>query len=592
MTARSLSNLSVGTALALAAATPTSPLHAADVSGRVTTSNGVGIPGVDIDVIDENGVSIPLLDDDTDADGSFDFFVDTGRYRVRFSAQPGQPLVSREFKNWLLTGFIVDWIVVLDIGAQVSGTVRGPGGTPQAGTDISIRRTDTESGVFSPTDETDASGQFTVVVPFDAPIELTIEPPAATNLLAKIQAVGPFGADGNIGAIDLTAGHRVSGFVRSSGAPVAGADIDAVDGGGSPFPLGHDKTSTTGAFEVILPIGDFRLVASPRLASRLAPVWSSTFSVTGDRAVPELNVAPGWEIEGTVTTTSVAPVPDARLHLELGGAEVPVSGDRTNERGEYLVVGPPGTYVLVAEAPAFRELETGRVSGVVLDQDRVVDVTLQPLTPILEVSEFVAIADAAGALCVWFASDLRSVLGFRLRRMTGADVLEPVHAGWLTPMTALEGFSYEGTGSSGTFSMRDAHYGADDRYVLEALRVNGSIDALGPIAVSPGSIIAPSPVALGVRPNPVVHGAIVRFALPAGGISGGTKAPTLAIYDIAGARVLHRGDWSSVAVAGGELRWELPSAEMHDLPPGVYFVTASWQGVRRSTKLLRLSSTP
>ena len=63
---------------------------AANVSGRVTTPQGIGIPGIDIDVIDAAGIPVDILDDDTDTDGSYDFLVPDGRYRIRFQAPPSR----------------------------------------------------------------------------------------------------------------------------------------------------------------------------------------------------------------------------------------------------------------------------------------------------------------------------------------------------------------------------------------------------------------------------------------------------------------------------------------------------------------------
>lgn len=566
---------------------------AANVSGRVVTTNGVGIPSIDIDVIDRvTGTPLDILDDDSDADGSFDFLVPDGRYLVRFQAVNGQPLVSLEFDDWLLQG-VVNWTVTMEVGAFLSGTVEGSSGQPVPNADVRLIRRDLESSVHSPTDETDLAGAFTVVVPTGTAIGLTVKPPAGNDFLALETEVDPLSGPVNLGTLALQSGHRVSGRVRSGGSGVDRVNIDAFRTDGTAIPLGHDKTNATGDFEIVIPDGEFEILARPRVPNRLAPARSSPFNVSGDRTVGDLVVSAGVLLSGTVTDPLGDGVPEAEVSLATPPAtSVDVSGGRANAAGYYELVAAIGVYDITVTAPEYRNLRSSTMADYTLDGDSVLNLALADQTPISGVSEFVAWEYGNRVQLQWTVMNLQRLRAFRVFRVRpGTGELTAIHPGWLRPGTEMAGFSFEGSETRGRLTLLDHGHWTGARYILEALTGAGQIEREGPILPARGlDPVTPAVPAVSLRvvPNPAIDAARVIIRSPLASASAASLDPgiQLEIFDLTGRRLLVRDATAARETANGGIQWELDGA-LRRWAPGVYLVRVQTPRGSVSTKLLR-----
>lgn len=465
--------------------------QAANVSGFVRTSNGVGIPGIDLDIYDAvTGTEMVILDDDTDADGSFDFLVPDGRYLVRFQAPSGQPLVSLEFQDWMLAG-LVNWDVTMELGAFLSGHVQSAGGASIGSADVRLYRLDREHDVHSPTDETNASGDFNVVVPLGTEILLTIKPPGGTRYLADERVVPAVSGNTNVGVVSLDEGYVVTGSVTNGSAGVDGVNVDAFEPSGQEFPLGHDKTNVSGAYSIVLPPGEFVLVARPRVEDALAPSRSPAFTVTADRSVATLTVGAGRTLSGTVRDDMGVGISDAVVTLS-NGAPVDVSGGMANAAGEYVLVASSGTYDVTARAPAYRGLQSSTVSSFALTQPTTLDIVLTPPTPIEDLTVNVLWRGGSAVDVAWHVRNLTRYVGFRLFRSTGRNAaLTPLFAGLTSAQDQPPGVSFTGSASQGRFEFADTRPGARPLYVIEAQLADGTTERFGPYDPGIRSVTAP-----------------------------------------------------------------------------------------------------
>jgi hypothetical protein len=285
---RASSVLAIAIAIALSAASA-SPARAALLSGRVIGPGGTPAPGVDIDVTDAiTGERIPTTADTTDADGTFDIVVPNGVFDVDFNAPKPLRLVSRT-----VFGVIVATTdenmgdVALVAGAVVSGRViRLSNGAGVANADTDVDGSHTGERIPTPDDDTDGSGNFSVIAPFGT-IDFTVEPLKADRLAAWRTIGLAVAGDVNLGNIPLGAGFLVSGTTSGPGGPLPGVDVEAYDtatGGSVPTP---DSTSGQGgAYSFVLPAGNYLFKAGAPLSIGTGRSVLVNVAVSGNLSLP------------------------------------------------------------------------------------------------------------------------------------------------------------------------------------------------------------------------------------------------------------------------------------------------------------------
>lgn len=263
--------------------------RAALLSGRVVGPGGAPAAGVDIDVDDAvTGDRIPTTADTTDADGTFDITVPNGLFNVTFNAPKPLRLVSRTVLGVSVATTDTDMgDVVLATGAIVSGRViRLSNGTAVPAADVDVDDSFTGTRVPTPDDDSDASGNFSVVAPFGT-VDITIEPQKANRLVAW-RAIGLVVAgDVNLGNVPLGAGFLVSGTVTGPGGGIAGVDIEAYDSStGGQVPTPGSSSAAGGAYSFVLPAGAFRLKAGAPLETGTGRSVLANVVVSGDLSLP------------------------------------------------------------------------------------------------------------------------------------------------------------------------------------------------------------------------------------------------------------------------------------------------------------------
>jgi len=260
------------------------PAAAANLTGFVTNGSGFGVGGVDIDLHDPvTGVKIPTQNDTTDVDGSFDIIIGAGVYDVVFNAPQATRLVSLRLRSVNVVELETDLgIVALQPGALLIGqVVRQSSGTPVFMADTDIDLSLTGKRVVTPFDDTNASGNFSVVVPFGL-VDLTIQPEIANQLVARriigIQVSG----DVNVGTLSLESGFLVSGVTTFDGAPASGVDIDVFRASnGLQMPTPGVVSNGSGSYSLVLPAGTYDFEISPGLGRARRHLFLENVVVSG-----------------------------------------------------------------------------------------------------------------------------------------------------------------------------------------------------------------------------------------------------------------------------------------------------------------------
>lgn len=326
------------------------------LSGYVRDPAGVGIPDIDLQVVDrDTGQPVLTPGDDTDATGFYDVVVPSSEFDLewRSVAVGGLPWIPVEMRQEILTDTVID--VDMVIGMFVSGTVRDEAGLPVAGVNLDFIDTATGVKLDTPGDNTTVAGTYQVQVPVGT-YEVIAKPQLADRLAAGHIPLLDVPAD--LTGVDLTLapGVLVSGRVTASGGGgVANADIDMETAvGGEPVVIPFDVTDVLGDYAVVVPPGTYHVTISPPTGSPLAPHVTPSFAATGD-VVLNVTLVNGVTLSGVVVGPGGVPQVGVDLDLELAGTgiSVPIANDLTGVGGAYSLLVEPGTYdVEVEPSPA------------------------------------------------------------------------------------------------------------------------------------------------------------------------------------------------------------------------------------------------
>lgn len=534
----------------------------AEVTGRVLTQNGVGIPSIDIDVINvTTGQNLALVDDDTDGDGSFDFEVPDGRYHIRFEAPANLPLVSREFRNLNLTA-VRQWDVPLEIGLQITGTVKDATGNPLTNADVDIFDVTTGQSVFSPTDETDGTGRFSILVPAEHSYVVKLEPPPGAPFLAVSTTTGVISGNTELGDFNLPSGRRVRGTVLYQNQIVPGIDLDAFDDAGALIPLGEDDTDGSGQFEIYLPDGEFSLWLRPRTNTKLAATRIGPFGGSGDLDLGSFSLESAVLVTGTIRDDLGEAVPGVDLTLGQGPVEVAHVSERSNLDGDYVLAVRHGVYDLSFLPPPNTSLAPISLNAIDLSNDLVLDVVLSEMTPVA-FNDLHAVRQGSSLRLSWTIEQGSPYVSIQFLSSSDGVWPQAIHGGTIS-LVGNSPWSQEESGAS-TFrwstSLPPYH-----EWVHAVLKLrDGSKEELDPIYLPP----QPSPLRLLLSSQPVTPSTLAF--LSSNGLSD-PDLPTLKVFSVSGTLTAAFSAEDATRIQGG---WTWNLQRLDHLPVGVYFARAS-----------------
>ncbi|MBI1852176.1 MAG: hypothetical protein HYR85_17690 [Planctomycetes bacterium] len=364
--------------------------RAAILSGRVT--DGVnGVFDVNLNVFDSaSQTQIPTSADHTDANGFFAFTVPTGTFDIHVIPPITDRLVGVNQRSVVISGDTNLGTIVTQPGFILSGTVQDSGALPVDAVDIDVIDPVDGTTIYTPGDNTDATGFVDVVVPAGT-WDVAIDPPTSLFLVARVLPGIAVSGDTSFGTVTVQNGFALSGNVAGPGnAPVVGADIDVRDSfSGASVRLNNDNTDSLGNFSVIVPPGSLDVAVQPVVASRLVPTRMLKVDVSGNVNVGTINVVSGLNVSGIVR---VGGTPRALVDIDAYDASddsVPIQGDRTDANGAYSTIVPAGTDDLVVDLPSSTGFKHILLENRSITSDLMQDFTLQasPITADIVPSE-------------------------------------------------------------------------------------------------------------------------------------------------------------------------------------------------------------
>lgn len=329
------------------------------ITGRVVDGNGVGVAGVDIDLISLGSGGNPHeANDGTDANGYFTTTCDAGVYEVRFYAPP-PPTTT------LLTGIVTPVVVtgtknmgtiVLQTGVSVSGTAKNAANLPVGNVKVNAYNATTGVQYHVKANLTNAFGNFALALPDSTPLRLEV-----LTHLVPVQVLVPreltlttSGAM-NLGDLALQTGFHVTGTVRTElGTAINGADVDVTDlATGATLFTPSDNTNSLGIFDVVVPAGTYDLDVTRPASLVLVSADVNSLSVSAATNVGILTMRNGVFLSGTVRDHRGLPLlaADVNVYEVSTGLSLALGSDNTNAAGFYAVVVPTTLIDVVFSPP-------------------------------------------------------------------------------------------------------------------------------------------------------------------------------------------------------------------------------------------------
>ena len=316
------------------------------LSGTVTNLSGVPINGVDLDILDSlTGTKLWTPGDRTSGLGAFTLRVPAGTYDVQFCPSLATRLVAREFKNQVVSASLNTGAVALAPGVQLSGRVFDVNGTPLPGVDLSVDLSATGASILTCNDDTNATGNYAVIVP-SGTLDVSFAYPgrhgtSAADLHASFLVAGDTVLDGVLPA--------PTAFF--TGSPLAGA---------APLPVQFSDLSTGAVTSWSWSFGDGNTssTASPSHTYALDGNYTVSLTVNGPggphtRTEPAFVsvglAAPVAEFVGT-PLTGTAPLVVGFTNQSSGAVSAHLwsfgDGDTSSAANPSHTYATPGTYTV------------------------------------------------------------------------------------------------------------------------------------------------------------------------------------------------------------------------------------------------------
>jgi|GEM_PF-976118 len=289
-----------------------------EVSGIVESTTGSGIQAIDIDITDlATGIEMRLSADFTGPAGDWSFVLAAGTYDFEFDPTGlyGSTYAPGQFLDVAVSAPLDLGILELPPGNVLSGYVMDPFSSPVVNADTDVRDIYTGGKLYTPNDNTDSSGFFSVVVPAGT-WDVEIDPPQTTKLVAEIIPGIVVNGSYSMGTISVESGFYLSGTVRDSNTlPVKSVDVDVVFNGWQEIVTPGDDTNSTGFYRVVVPAGTYLVEFTPPLGSGFA-----------ETAFAQVNISSDTILDATLSAATCPPPTNYGTGLEGTGGFVPVMG--------------------------------------------------------------------------------------------------------------------------------------------------------------------------------------------------------------------------------------------------------------------------
>jgi hypothetical protein len=328
------------------------------VSGTVVGSNGVPVSGVAIGFHDAATGAVPAQVQDaiTGVAGGFTTLVSPGIYDVSLVPALASRKVPREFPGVALAA--TDSVLgrrTLENGFLVTGTITDGSLFPLLNADFDVTAPNSSVKLFTPTDNTNAAGSASFVLPAGT-YDFVANPPTGAAFATRTAQAVVLNADRTLPNLALPPGVAVTAHcVNSVGAAISGCDFDA-----DSLPLlhrlhtPHDGSDAAGNINVLVSLTKFRMNIAPPVATKLLPVVFDSVQVTGARALGTVVHATGhWVSVHVVEQFTGIPIEGVNLDFvdPATGRTFLTIDDATDRTGSTRVVTDTRAFNLLVRSP-------------------------------------------------------------------------------------------------------------------------------------------------------------------------------------------------------------------------------------------------
>lgn len=267
------------------------------VTGTVRRQNGVAVNGADVDAIDvATGDTLFTPNDNTNTLGVFDVVVPAGTIDLSVIRPTALVLVGVEVKNLFVNAPLDVGILTMRDGVFLSGNVRDGLGLPVLAADVNVTEAATGLPIALGSDNTNASGFYSVVVPTGL-MHVVFSPPGPHTAFDKdrhrnVSVVGNTTLHGRLKGKDFSFGTQAN---PTPAGPIVALNVIV------PFGVGTHGSGPS----------------VPHIQGSLAPSGSGT-STTVPSALPS---APSANRGRDVTLRLFGGLPGAQAELLLGTEE-------------------------------------------------------------------------------------------------------------------------------------------------------------------------------------------------------------------------------------------------------------------------------
>lgn len=318
------------------------------VSGTVRDPDLLPVDNVAVQMYTTNGVPIGVYLDTTDVTGFYSIAgVDPGSYDISFRPRKSTGLVP-VYMAGITVNSNLTLNVNLELGNYLSGFVYDSQGEGILDVDLNVYDQQTGNQLFTPSDNTDDTGFYEIVIPsgtFTIDYRYRGDIPNPRYVPVEMTDV-VVNSDTEVDVV-LEDGFFISGAVRDPGnGPVVDADLDARDSiTGLKLYTPGDNTDNNGDYVLLVPPGTYEINVAPLPPDHLLPGIVYDYPVFGDVTL-NFNLDWGLLLYGVVRDSDGAGVFDVDLDVwdPVTGQALFTPWDNTIEDGSYQIVVPPGTY--------------------------------------------------------------------------------------------------------------------------------------------------------------------------------------------------------------------------------------------------------
>jgi hypothetical protein len=285
------------------------------VSGTVVGGvSNTPVANVNIDARDQLGRNIKIPNDRSAATGTFSIILPLELVRLTFAPPSSTNYAGLELLNQNITTTTNLGLIKLTSGFRLTGRLRGPGSKPVINADIDVDTAVGNVRIYTPRDNTDATGTFSVVVP-PGSYKITYEP-RKTDLLVAVQSgTTTVSSNTTVPTVTLVPGVLLSGTLTAyDSKPEAAADIDIISPTtGLELVTPSDDTDALGRYSVVIPTGTWNVRYQPGKTSlsRVETVTSIVVSAarTLNRRLTLVPIGTYFATSGTPTIPNGTSIP-------------------------------------------------------------------------------------------------------------------------------------------------------------------------------------------------------------------------------------------------------------------------------------------